>query len=139
MKTFFKVPHQKTAASFGLFIIRLVIGIAFMHHGWSKIQHPFDWMGPDSGTPGILLALAALAEFGGGIAWTLGLAVPVASTGILCTMLEALRYHIFIKGDPFVGQGSSYELALVYCSFAILLLTVGPGKFSLDHKIFGEK
>ena len=37
--------------SVGLFILRLVAGSAFMHHGYGKIQNPFGWMGPDSAVP----------------------------------------------------------------------------------------
>ena len=139
MKNWFKTPKQSNASSIGLLLIRLVVGLAFMYHGWSKIQNPFSWMGPDSGTPGIFQALAALSEFGGGLSWALGFLVPFFSLGILSTMVVALRYHILVKGDPFVGQGGSYEVALVYFSVAVLLLTAGPGKLSVDHKLFGEK
>lgn len=55
-------------AGLGLLIIRIVFGLGILHHGWGKIQHPFTWMGPDAPVPGILQALAALSEFGGGIA-----------------------------------------------------------------------
>jgi uncharacterized membrane protein YphA (DoxX/SURF4 family) len=40
--------------------------------------------------------------------------------------------------DPFVNTtgGSSYELALVYFAISLLLIATGPGKYSLDSKIF---
>ena len=126
------------AESLGLLLLRLVVGVAFMHHGWTKIQNPLGWMGSKSATPGILQALAALSEFGGGLAWVIGLLVPLASFGILCTMAVAVSHHLG-QGDPFVGRGASYEPALVYASVAVLLLLVGPGRFSLDHLIFGRR
>ncbi|MGZ3689360.1 MAG: DoxX family protein [Bdellovibrionota bacterium] len=132
MKKFLKVQHHGEIASIGLLLIRVVVGFAFMHHGWTKINNPFAWMPAGSGTPAIFQALAALSEFGGGMAWMLGLVVPIASLGIVSTMLVALRFHILLRGDPFVGHGSSYESALVYFSIAVLMLTAGPGKFSLD-------
>jgi hypothetical protein len=52
--------------SVGLLLLRLVMGAAFVLHGWPKIQNPFGWMGPEATMPGILIALAAVAEFGGG-------------------------------------------------------------------------
>ena len=27
-----------------LLALRIVAGVAFMFHGWYKIQHPFDWI-----------------------------------------------------------------------------------------------
>jgi putative oxidoreductase len=54
--------------SVGLLLLRLVMGAAFLFHGWGKIQTPLGWMGPDAPVPGILQALAAVAEFGRGMA-----------------------------------------------------------------------
>ncbi|HEY1172433.1 MAG TPA: DoxX family protein [Verrucomicrobiae bacterium] len=127
--------------SIGLLLLRLVVGLAFMFHGWGKIQKPFEWMGPDAKMPGYLQMLAAVSEFGGGLAWMLGALIPLASFGILCTMAVAVHTHMIAKGDPFVSNtgGGSYELAGVYLTVALLLLLAGPGRFSLDKVIFGEK
>jgi putative oxidoreductase len=130
-------PHVTGAGAAGLLLLRLVAGTAFMVHGWPKIQNPFGWMGPDAPFPGILLALAALSEFGGGLAWILGLLTPLASLGILSTMVVATWTHIS-RGDPFVGQGASYELALVYLAVAFLFLVQGAGVHSLDAQVFGK-
>src|SRR5687768_16081837 len=119
-----------------LLLLRLVMGIAFVLHGWPKIQNPMGWMnamGMQS-VPSFLQALAAVAEFGGGIALVLGLLTPLAAFGIVCQMLGALLLVHFPKGDPFVGAPgqSSYELALVYLILAVLLIALGPGRWSLD-------
>lgn len=55
-------------------------------------------------------------------------------------MAVAVTMHSIVMKDPFVNLtgGSSYELASAYLCVAILILVVGPGKFSLDNKIFGE-
>lgn len=116
----------------GLLALRIVAGLAFVLHGWGKIQHPFTWMGPDATMPGILQALAAVSEFGGGLAWILGALTPLFSLGILCTMAVATYTHAIVRGDPFVGHDSSYELALVYLCIAVLFLLLGPGRFSVD-------
>jgi putative oxidoreductase len=119
-----------------LLLLRLVAGAAFVGHGWGKIQQPFSWMPPEAPVPGILQALAALAEFGGGLGWIAGLLTPIASLGILSTMTVAALFHIS-RGDPFVGSGGpSYELALVYWTVALLLLLLGPGRLSADAKLF---
>lgn len=129
-------PNCTSAA---LFFLRVVVGIAFMYHGWGKIQSPFGWMGPDAPVPGILQMLAAVAEFGGGMALIIGLLTKVASIGLACTMLVATIMHAFVMKDPFVASapGSpSYELALVYLAISVLLMATGPGKHSIDAKFF---
>lgn len=125
-------------ASLAFFLLRLIAGVAFMFHGWGKIQAPFSWMGPESSMPGILQALAAISEFGGGLAWVIGLLTPLASFGIVCTMTVAVFTHVS-RGDPFVGKGGSYELALVYLAIGVLLLLLGAGRYSADHMIAGQK
>lgn len=137
----FKTKNMPIRFSAALLLLRLVAGLAFVYHGYGKIQNPFDWMGPQAGTPGILQALAALSEFGGGIAWMLGLLTPLASFGLACTMAVAIHMHAIVLGDPFVpqGPGGSYELASVYLCVSILFLLIGPGSFSLDRLVFGKK
>lgn len=135
----FQPLPQPVASSTALLLLRLVAGLAFIFHGWGKIQNPFGWMGEDAAVPGIFQFLAALSEFGGGIAWMIGLVVPLASLGIFCTMVVATYTHAIMRGDPFVGQGGSYELALVYLVIAVLFICAGPGRFSADAMVFGER
>lgn len=132
---------QETFASAALLLVRVVAGIAFMTHGWGKIQTPLNWMGPDSPVPGFFQLLAALSEFGGGFGWILGLLTPLASFGIGCTMTVAVYFHLIVRGDPFVNLtgGLSYEPASIYLCICLLLLALGPGKFSLDRNVFGKR
>jgi putative oxidoreductase len=140
MKRFFAVPTYWTFADVALLLIRVVAGLAFMMHGWMKIQNPFGWMGPQAFAPAPFQALAAVAEFGGGLAWILGLLTPLASLGIACTMAVAAWMHAGMSGDPFVSTGGpSYELAAVYLCVALVLLALGPGRFSLDRGFFGPR
>ena len=136
-----KPLRQPARVSAGLLLLRLVAGAAFLYHGYGKIQNPFAWMGPDAGFPGIFQALAAVSEFGGGLAWMLGLLTPLASCGLACTMTVAVWMHAAVLHDPFVALqgGRSYELASVYLCVAVLLLLAGPGRFSVDRVAFGEK
>lgn len=131
-------------AAVGLLCLRLIWGLAMVLHGLPKMGNPFGWMdgrGP-SGVPGILQALAAFSEFGGGVAIMLGLLTPIAAFGLLCTMAVATWTHLS-RGDSFVkshgAPGGSYEPALVYLGIALLLLLVGPGRLSLDHLIFNRR
>ena len=128
-------------AAIGLLLVRLVFGLGLMFHGWGKIQNPMAWMGAEAPIPGILQALAAVSEFGGGLALILGLLTPIAAFGIACTMAYATFGYHMRQGDPFVATtgGSSYELAALYLTAALLLLLAGPGRLSLDAALFGKK
>jgi putative oxidoreductase len=135
IKKIFAPTPQSTAASTGFLVLRLIAGTAFILHGWGKMQAPLSWMGPEAPVPGVFQFLAAFSEFGGGIAWILGLLTPLASLGTFITMTVATLMHALALKDPFVASGpgqSSYEPALVYWGIALLLMLAGPGKFSLD-------
>lgn len=141
VRTLFQPVARSRSESLALLILRVIAGVAFMLHGWGKIQNPFGWMGPDSPVPGIFQALAAIAEFGGGLAWALGLLMPLASFGLFCTMVVASSMHLIVRGDPFVSKSGSPsgELATIYFAIAVLFLVFGPGRLALDKLIFGER
>jgi putative oxidoreductase len=141
IRDLFTMPKHSTFGDVALMLLRVVAGVAFMLHGWGKIQNPFGWMGPDAFAPGVFQALAAVAEFGGGLAWVIGLLTPLASLGIATTMAVAFYVHAVMRADPFVakGGGSSYELAVVYFAIAVLLIALGPGRVSLDRALFGPR
>lgn len=119
--------------SMALFVLRLIVGIAFVFHGYPKILAPFTWMGPDAPFPGFLLALAALAEFGGGICLILGFLTPLISLALLVNMTVAILAVHLPMGDAFIG---GYELPLVFFGIFIALFNLGPGLFSVDHLLF---
>lgn len=115
-------------ASLGLLVLRLVAGVAMANHGWGKIQNPFHWLDKaESPPPAFLQFLAALSEFGGGIALVIGALTVLASVGIAFTMIEAIRHHV-TGGDPF----GKWELALLFFSIAVFLICAGPGAISVD-------
>ena len=139
MRKLFYCDAVGPIGSTGLLLLRLVMGAAFILHGWPKIQNPMGWMPPEMSVPGIWQALAALSEFGGGIALILGLLTRLASLGIGSVMVVAIgMVHIHL-GHPFVNQtgGPSWELAAVYLACAVLFFLQGPGRFSLDGLLFG--
>jgi putative oxidoreductase len=132
-------PFVEGRAALGLTIFRFVTGVALMMHGLPKIQHPFSWMGPTSEVHSILQFLAAISEFGGGLALVLGLLTPVACLGIFFTMSYAVLMVHMPHGDPWIGKGKSFEPAMSYLIAAVTLFLTGPGKYSLDAKLFGNK
>ena len=124
----------------GLLVLRVVAGSAMALHGWQKVSGGMTSWGNGLGIPAPLQACAALAEFGGGIAWVLGALMPVASLGLIVTMAVA-TYTMAVKlGAPFVGGpgNPSCESAAGYLAIAILFLVVGPGRLSVDSLLFGK-
>ena len=142
-KKIFQLKAQSYPVSLALLLLRLNVGIAFVIHGWGKIQSPFSWIPPEAPMhiPAVFQFLAAVAEFCGGIALVIGLITPLASLGIGITMSVALYAQIVLFKAPLVNLqgGNSYEIALAYFCLAVLFLAAGPGKFSVDGLIFGER
>jgi putative oxidoreductase len=136
-------PFVSGVGAFGLLVLRVVTGLAFVMHGWGKIQMgPFQWMDkmPDP-PPGPIQALAVLAEFGGGLALMIGFLTPLAAFLIAGTMTVALAKVHLPHGDPFVGAPgkASFEPAAGYLTQMIMFLLVGPGVLSVDALLFGKK
>lgn len=132
---------QAGSSSLGLLILRLALGVPLCMHGWPKVQHIADWMqtfGMTDPAPGYLQAMAAISEFGGGIAIAVGLLTPLAALGILCTMGYATYLHAVAWGHPLIADkgGPSYELPLVFLASALCILLCGPGKLSIDAVMF---
>ncbi len=131
-------PFIGGRAGFGLFIFRVVTGIALMIHGWPKIQHPLTWMDQmNSGVPAFFQACAAVAEFGGGLALVLGLLTPFACVGIAINMAVAIMMVHVPQGGAWIGGAHAYESAASYLLSAIMLFFTGPGTTSCDAKLFG--
>ena len=132
----FSSPRLGQRADLAQLALRLVLGVAFVLHGYAKIQHPFTWMSSFvPGTPALLQAIAAFAEFGGGIALVVGFATPLFAFLIACNMLVAIFVVLIPHGAVFVSNDPakpSIELALVYLVCAVTLVLIGAGAYSID-------
>jgi putative oxidoreductase len=129
--------------SYGVLLVRLVIGVAFVGHGTQKLFGWFGGYGP-KGTggffasqgyrAGVLMAVAAgLSEAGGGTLLALGFATPLAGALLAIVMINAIGSVTFKKGFML---GSELEIA--YLTIAVSLAAIGPGRFSLDRAIGWE-
>jgi putative oxidoreductase len=134
-------PAPAWAVSTGLLLVRIVVGAAFVLHGWPKMQNPTGWMaGMENAPPGALQAVAAGFEFFGGILLALGFLTRVSALALASVMVGALVLVHIPKGDPFVAVGRpSAELASVYLAFSLLVAATGPGAYSLDALLFGRE
>ena len=133
-----KFFYSEDQIALGLLIVRIGIGIAFMAHGFPKL-----FMGgalglsnglAAAGIPGGVAAayLAAFAEFFGGMALIAGLFFRPTTVALAFTMLVALVFHLKL-GDSFIKYSHPLESGILF----VALTVAGPGRFSLDYKLFG--
>ena len=126
-------------ADHGLLVMRLGLGATFIAHGWPKlVGGPEKWtkVGGAMSSLGIDFApqfwgfMAAITEVGGGALLILGLLTRPALLGLIFTMFVATMMHI-TKDHGFVKISHSLELGIAFAGMFLL----GPGRFSLDHKL----
>jgi putative oxidoreductase len=115
----------------GLLLFRLLAGFALLRvHGWEKVAYyeaelrsipdPFGLGG------GVNVAIAIFSDVFCALLVMLGLFTRLASLPILGTTLVGLLFvHI---NDPWHGR----DVPLVYSIMFLVILLLGPGKYSLD-------
>ena len=128
--------------SYGLLLLRIVVGGTMFSHGAQKL---FGWFGGHGlrGTAGffgslgwrlpLLMAfLAGLAE-ASGLAFAAGVLTPLAALGIAVVMLNAIIV-VHWRNGFFNGNGG-VEFPLVLATVAVSVAATGPGRFSIDRLI----
>jgi putative oxidoreductase len=128
--------------SYGLLLLRVVVGGTMFSHGAQKL---FGWFGGPGlrGTAGFFeslgwrmpLAMAFLAGLAetGGLAFAVGLLTPLAALGIAIVLLNAILV-VHWKNGFFNGDGG-VEFPLALATVAIAVAAIGPGRFSIDRLI----
>ncbi len=135
-------PAVGPRADAALFVLRVVVGAAFVLHGFPKIQHAATWAnGVLPGAPAWLQPIAAFAEFGGGIGLIIGILTPLFAFLIGCNMVVAIFFVALPHGAKFVSNtgGLTFELPLIYLAAVFAMLLLGPGRASLDGALFRER
>jgi putative oxidoreductase len=108
--------------SYGLLLLRLFVGLAFVGHGTQKLFGWFGGYGPQ-GTggffasqgyrAGVLMAIAAgVCEAGGGALLALGFLTPLACALIAVVMINAIGAVTFKRGFM-LGPSSSSRTSLL--------------------------
>ncbi len=118
----------------GLTVLRLVVGLVFVVHGWRKVMVGLDQVSESFAGHGIPLpvvsaVLATLAEFVGGVLLVAGFktrlaAIPPAIVMVVAMVTVHLRHGFFLP--------KGFEYTLVLLAALVTLLLSGPGLFSVD-------
>lgn len=138
-------------SEWGVFFLRLTLGIIFFMHGSQKVLgwfggHPLAESAAGMVKMGIALPLAYLSiltEFIGGILLIIGALTRVVGIALIINMAVAvalvhLKNGFFMNGGP--GPGYEYNLALI--GMALALVFTGPGAIAFgdwEPRIFGKK
>ena len=131
--------NSRSAHDLGLLLIRLMVGVVFVFHGAQKLFGVWGGPGLEGFTgflttlnvpmPGVSAVLAAVAEFGGGVALILGLGTRLWAVPLVVTMLvAAFKVH----GSAFAAQAGGMEYALTLGVVTAGLALTGAGAWSVD-------
>jgi putative oxidoreductase len=126
-----------------LLIARVLLGVVLIAHGWQKFATygisgtagSFAQMGIP--LPGVAAVFAAVVELAGGTALLLGVATVVAGALVVLDMLGAFLL-VHIGNGVFVTDGG-FELVWAIAAAALVLVAVGPGRFSVDAALSSRR
>lgn len=133
---------MRTNKDIGLTLLRIVVGVIFLAHGYQKlfvwgiggVTGAFTQMGIPA--PHLSAYLAAFAEFFGGAALLLGLFTRLAAIPVAITMIVAIL-QVHLKNGFYAPTGIEYPLALLAANVA--LIATGGGVFALDNLLFKKQ
>ena len=136
----------RTTARYGLAILRIVLGIAFIVHGWSKLSGGVDGVaGFFGGTlgipaPGLMAWIVTIVELVGGLLLTVGALTQIVGILLVLDMLGAILFAFLLRGRPFVEGGAiTWEKEAVFAAAALCLVLAGPGAWSADDVMTGSR
>lgn len=127
---------------YGLTLLRIVIGIIFLAHGWQKlfvmgipgVTGFFTQIGIPA--PALSAGLVATAEVVGGLALIVGIFTTIAGIALAVDMAGAILF-VKLGGGLFAPKGYELELTLLVASLAIALS--GPGPFAAAGWLRGRR
>ncbi|MGE0609669.1 MAG: DoxX family protein [Pirellulales bacterium] len=131
------MTRRDWGTSFGLLLARVAFGCFMLVHGVPKLTGFGELANkfPDPLGMGSRLSLMAAigAEVGCSVLLILGLGTRLAALPLAFTMIVAL---FLVHG----AEGwQKQEMAALYLAVYATLVFTGPGKFSVDHCLWGRK
>ena len=120
--------------SYGITVLRVVVGIVFAVHGYQKLFtfgiHGVSGMFGHLGIPmaGFFAVVVTVVEFAGGILLILGVGTRIAAALIAIDMIVAILV-VHFKNGFFNPRGIEFPLTLL--AAAICLMLAGGGALTL--------
>jgi len=131
MFDFFNLNILLVFSDWSLLLLRIVVGIIFLVHGWPKLKKLTETWGNFSMMgfkPGWFWGtIVAVLEVVGGALLLLGIWVQVPALLLAVQMMVVTLWKIK-KGEKLSG---GYEFDLLLVAGALVLVTMGGGAFSL--------
>ncbi|MCK6075840.1 DoxX family protein [Paenibacillus silvae] len=115
----------------GLFFLRIMIGLIFVMHGWSKFEGGISGtvgFFESIGIPGFMASVVAIIELAGGAAVILGLGTRVFAALFIAVMVGAL--FTAKAGQPFLN---GTELDYMLMAGSLTLLLTGSRFLAVDY------
>jgi putative oxidoreductase len=118
-----------------LLILRVVLGIIMIYHGWPKLTNlagTIDGMaGMGVPAPAVAAIFATVAEFIGGLLMLLGAFTDIAGLMFAIDMLGAITFVHAKNGFSVAKGGIEWPLLLAATALAIALM--GPGRYAVGR------
>jgi len=133
LKTY-ETDTDRKPAIVALTLLRIGVGAIFMAHGWQKLSDiqgtaaMFAHQGLPN--PTLMVYLAILGEFFGGLGLALGALTPLAALGPVCTMAAAI--YFVHRDNGLFAQNGGWEYPLTLLLIALYFVTHGAGSLSVD-------
>ena len=132
----------RLTARYGLAILRVVLGIAMLVHGWSKLSGGVDNVAGFFGgmlgipAPGLMAWVVTIVELVGGILLVVGFLTQIAGILIALDMLGAILFAYLLRGAAFIENGQiTWEKEAVFAAAALCIVLAGPGAWSVDDVV----
>lgn len=118
-----------------LFALRVTVGILLVYHGTGKVFDGMQGLAAHLAElgwpmPTLQAFLASYIEFAGGIFLTVGLFTR--PTALMMVGLFTVITFVYHGADPFKVQ----EKAFMFLMMVTVLTLIGPGRWSVDAKLF---
>lgn len=131
-------PVYARLAPFAETLLCVAVGVAFVIHGWPKIQNPLGAVERVQSIgfyPGWLWASAlAATEFFGGLLLIFGLLTRPAAMATAVMLLVTVWFHWVQLDQGYKGA----ELSIIWASVTLFFALNGAGRYSVDRVIGRE-